>query len=214
MPAPLGDDDAVDPIEARLRQNIRATIEALFEEEPEAAIGRCRHGRGAGRQGDRHGHRTRQIVGTFGAGTVTVPRARIKQADGGTTDWRSQALPRSQRLTKTAEALITAVCLSGTNTRRVKRALVALVKGAVGKDVVSRAWRKIRVDWDAWCARSLADEDIVRARRRQRGSDRWRHRWHGRMDGSRGARARYGSGGWSVAAMYTASDLQHGGCAP
>jgi transposase-like protein len=28
--------------------------------------------------------------------------------------------------------------------------------------VVSRAWRKVKVDWDAWCARSLADEDIVR----------------------------------------------------
>jgi transposase-like protein len=28
--------------------------------------------------------------------------------------------------------------------------------------VVSRAWRKVKVDWDAWCARSLAEEDIVR----------------------------------------------------
>ena len=28
--------------------------------------------------------------------------------------------------------------------------------------MVSRAWRKVKVDWDAWCARSLADEDIVR----------------------------------------------------
>ena len=118
MPAPLGDDDAFDPIEARLRQNIRATIEALFEEELEAAIGRCRYGRGAGRKGYRHGHRTRQLVGTFGAETVQVPRARIKQADGGPTEWRSRALPRYQRLTKTAEALITAVYLSGTNTRR------------------------------------------------------------------------------------------------
>ena len=27
---------------------------------------------------------------------------------------------------------------------------------------VSRAWRKVKVDWDAWCARSLADDDIVR----------------------------------------------------
>ena len=27
---------------------------------------------------------------------------------------------------------------------------------------VSRAWRKVKVDWDAWCARSLAEEDIVR----------------------------------------------------
>jgi putative transposase len=45
---------------------------------------------------------------------------------------------------------------------RVKRALFGLFEGAVGKDVVSRAWRKVKVDWDAWCARSLADEDIVR----------------------------------------------------
>ena len=44
----------------------------------------------------------------------------------------------------------------------MKRALFALFKGAVGKDVVSRAWRKVKTDWDAWCARSLADEDIVR----------------------------------------------------
>ena len=52
--------------------------------------------------------------------------------------------------------------LSGTNTRRVKRALFGLFRGAVSKDVVSRAWRKVKVDWDAWCSRGLADEDIVR----------------------------------------------------
>jgi putative transposase len=44
----------------------------------------------------------------------------------------------------------------------VRRALYGLFQGAVGKDVVSRAWRKVKVDWDAWCARSLAEEDIVR----------------------------------------------------
>ncbi len=38
------------------------------------------------------------------------------------------------------EALIASADLSGTNTRRVKRALGALFKGAVGKDVVSLAW--------------------------------------------------------------------------
>jgi transposase-like protein len=32
----------------------------------------------------------------------------------------------------------------------------------VGKDTVSRVWRKVRTDWDAWNARSLADEPIVR----------------------------------------------------
>ena len=43
----------------------------------------------------------------------------------------------------------------------MKRALAGLFEGAVGKDVVSRAGRKVKVDWDAWCARSLAEEDIV-----------------------------------------------------
>jgi transposase-like protein len=32
----------------------------------------------------------------------------------------------------------------------------------VGKDVVSRVWRKVKTDWDAWNARSLGDEPIVR----------------------------------------------------
>ncbi len=43
----------------------------------------------------------------------------------------------------------------------MKRALFGLFQGAVGKDVVSRAWRKVKVDWDVWVARSLADDDIV-----------------------------------------------------
>jgi putative transposase len=81
---------------------------------------------------------------------------------GKVTEWRSKALPRYQRLTKKAEALIAAVYLAGTNTRRVKRAPFGLFEGAVSKDVVSRAWRKVKVDWDAWGTRSLADEDIVR----------------------------------------------------
>lgn len=162
-PALLEAGRGYDPIEDRLRQTVRATIEALFEEELEAFIGRCRHGRaGATKKGYRHGHRDRQLTGTFGTETVRVPRARIQDEAGKITEWRSKALPRYQRLTKKAEALIAAVYLAGTNTRRVKRALTGLFEGAVGKDVVSRAWRKVKVDWNAWCARSLAEEDIVR----------------------------------------------------
>ena len=54
------------------------------------------------------------------------------------SEWRPRALPRYQRLTRKAEALIASVYLSGTNTRRVKRALFGLFRGAVSKDVVSR----------------------------------------------------------------------------
>jgi transposase-like protein len=159
----LACEEGFDPIEDRLRANIRGTIEAVFNEELNGFLGRLHYGRTAGAvKGYRHGNRDRQIIGTFGTETISVPRARIEDEAGKVSEWRSQALPRYQRLTKTAEALIASVYLAGTNTRRVKRALFALFKGAVSKDVVSRAWRKVKVDWDAWCARSLADEDIIR----------------------------------------------------
>ena len=67
-----------------------------------------------------------------------------------------------QRRTKDADALIAGAYLSGTNTRRVRRALAAVFAGPVGKDVVSRTWRKVKGDWDAWSARSLLEEPIAR----------------------------------------------------
>lgn len=152
-----------DPLEDEVRGRVRAFIEAILEEELSAALGRDRYERAedAG-LGWRNGHRDRQVIGTFGAETVRVPRARLVREDGGTAEWRSKALRRYQRLTKRAEALIAGAYLAGTNSRRVRRALAALFGGAIGKDVVSRAWRKVRTDWEAWNARELHDEDIVR----------------------------------------------------
>jgi transposase-like protein len=84
-----------DPIEERLRTSVRATIEAVFEEELASFLGRLRYGRGDGpTKGYRHGHRDRQITGTFGTETVRVPRARIEDDAGKVTEWRSKALPR------------------------------------------------------------------------------------------------------------------------
>ena len=100
--------------------------------------------------GARHGHRERGLLGTFGATTVRVPRARLATADGKTREWRNATLPAYQRRTKRADALIAGAYLSGTNTRRVRRALAALFGGAVGKDTVSRVWRKTKGDWDTW----------------------------------------------------------------
>jgi putative transposase len=44
----------------------------------------------------------------------------------------------------------------------VRRALATLFNGAIGKDVVSRVWRKVQGDWQAWNHRSLAEEPIIR----------------------------------------------------
>jgi transposase-like protein len=112
--------------------------------------------------GHRHGSRTRSLTGTFGPIEIAVPRARLTTPEGGTAEWKSQALRAYQRRTLAADALIASSYLAGTNTRRVRRALAALFGGTVGKDTVSRTWRKVKTDWDAWNTRSLADEPIVR----------------------------------------------------
>ncbi len=118
-PVALLGEDWFDPLEAGVRQHIRSFIEAMLESELEAALNRGRYKRTGFLQGHRHGHRDRQILGTFGPTRVSVPRARLVEADGTTRDWRNRTLPAYKRLTKPAEALIAGTYLAGTNTRRV-----------------------------------------------------------------------------------------------
>ena len=163
-------EDWFDPIEEMVRGRVRGLIETMLEEELEAVLSRPRYGRRkAGDNlspspviGSRHGHRERTLTGTFGKARISVPRARLCGEEGKTREWKSQSLRAYQRRTKAADALIASAYLSGANTRRVRRALNAVFAGAVGKDVVSRTWRKVKGDWDAWNARSLKEEPIVR----------------------------------------------------
>jgi putative transposase len=166
-------DDWFDPIEASLRERAREFLQAMFEAELEETLARTRYARRVKPSSDdkepvgavtghRHGHRSRTLLGTFGKTEIDMPRARLDTPDGKTTEWKSRALRAYQRRTLAADALIAGCYLAGTNTRRVRRALGALFAGGVGKDTVSRVWRKVKSDWDAWNARSLAEEPIVR----------------------------------------------------
>ncbi len=166
-------DDWFDPIEAAVRDRVRGFIQAMVEGELDATLLRPRYGRRPKSSdsnkdglvaviGHRHGHRTRSLTGTFGRTEIAVPRARLVGPDGGTSEWKSKVLRAYQRRTLAADALIASAYLAGTNTRRVRRALKALFADGVGKDVVSRVWRKVRSDWEAWNTRSLVEEPIVR----------------------------------------------------
>jgi putative transposase len=173
------------PLEAGVRGTIRGFIEALLEEELEAALGRARYARlrnaadaqeetarGLGNgepaagsvasTGHRNGRRERQVMGSFGAIEVAVPRARLDTADGRTIEWVNKTLPAYRRRTREVDALIAGAYLAGTNTRRVGRALTAVFRGAISKSTVSRVWRKIKADWESWNRRDLKPEDIVR----------------------------------------------------
>jgi len=166
-------DDWFDPIEAQVRDRVRGFIQAMIEGELDETLMRPRYGRrsasSSGKNeglaavaGHRHGHRSRSLTGTFGRTEIAVPRARLLGPEGKTTEWKSKVLRTYQRRTLTADALIASAYLAGTNTRRVRRALKALFAEGVGKDVVSRVWRKVRSDWEVWNARSLAEEPVVR----------------------------------------------------
>jgi putative transposase len=174
-----------DSIEALVRDRIRSLIEEILEEELREALGRKPYARrmtepgaavdisqGPGKkvrasaaavQGYRNGRRAREVMGTFGKVTIAVPRARLEREDCRTIEWKSKTLPAYRRRTKEVEALIAGSYLSGTNTRRVGRALASVFgRSGVSKDTVSRAWRKIKTDWEAWNKRDLSLEDIVR----------------------------------------------------
>src|SRR5471032_2802137 len=145
-------DNWFDPIETEVRVRAREFIEELLRDELDTALARPRYGRSQvagneakdGVSGYRHGSRTRSLTGTFGPIEIAVPRARLTTSEGKTTEWKSQALRAYQRRTLAADALIASSYLAGTNTRRVRRALAALFGGTVGKDTVSRTWRKVK----------------------------------------------------------------------
>ena len=82
----LGDEAGVDPIEDRLRANVRVTIEAVLEEEIAIVLDRLRYGRGCPpAKVHRPGHRERQHNGTFDSETALPSRlhqGRGRQGDG------------------------------------------------------------------------------------------------------------------------------------
>ena len=160
---PFSGEDWFDPLEEAVRFQVRGFIEGLVEEELATALGgRLRYQRCNQAKGYRNGHRDRQLIGTFGPVTVSLPRARLRDGQGREREWKSENIQAYKRLTKRAEALIACVYLAGTNSRRVRRARAGLFAGRISKDTVSRAWRKVKSDWEGWQARDLSDEDIVR----------------------------------------------------
>ena len=132
-------DDWFDPIENMIRGQVRGLIEEMIRSELDATLSRPRYGRRAGHSkgrvttavvtGHRHGSRVRTLTGTFGKTEIAVPRARLNGSGGKTTEWKSHVLRNYQRRTRAADALIAGAYLSGTNTRRVRRALRSVFGG-------------------------------------------------------------------------------------
>lgn len=149
-----------DTIEQVMRERVRATIEAIVEEELEAALGAGRWARmGEARRGYRHGVRMRTLTTSLGPTTLTVPRARLLRAQGNTGEWQSHTLPRYQRRTARVDEAGLGVYLSGTNSRRLKGALAPLLRGGpLSKEAVSRLVGRLKSDFEEWRQRDLGND--------------------------------------------------------
>jgi transposase-like protein len=149
-------------LETIIRRRARGLIDAIVEEELEAALGAAPSVRvGPARVGYRHGARDRTLTTSLGPTTFAMPRARVRTADGGTTEWRSELVPRYQRRSERVDEAILGVYLSGTNTRRIKGALAPLLRGGpLSKDAVSRLVGRLADDFETWRRRDLAEDQI------------------------------------------------------
>ena len=149
-------------LETAFRVRARVWIDAIVEEEIEAALGAAPSARvGAERQGYRHGTRERTLTTSLGPTTFAMPRARVMTPEGGTAEWRSALVPRYQRRSERVDEAILGVYLSGTNTRRIKGALAPLLRGGpLSKDAVSRLVGRLAGDFETWRGRDLVDDQI------------------------------------------------------
>ena len=154
--------DEATTLETLIRRRPRALIDAIVDEEVEVALGVASSARvGTARHGYRHGTRERTLTTSLGPTTFAMPRARVRTAEGGTAEWRSELVPRYQRRSERVDEAILGVYLSGTNTRRIKGALAPLLRGGpLSKDAVSRLVGRLADDFETWRHRDLAEDQI------------------------------------------------------
>ena len=113
-------------IEAQFRRHIREALDVALAEEIAAALGSARHERTDRRRGYRNGSVERILTTPEETRMVTVPRGRIVGSDDGTTEYRSQLLPRYARRTREIDDAILGCYLGGINSRRIRTALQPL----------------------------------------------------------------------------------------
>lgn len=147
-----------------LRVRVREAIEAVIEEELTAALG-CEAGeRSAGRAGDRHGHGggRRKVLTEHGPAELKIPRARLRNADGSTSEWHSSILPRYQRRTQRVDDALLGSYLAGGNTRRLRIALAPLLgQDLLSRSAISRITGRLQSLFEEWRTRDLSAETLA-----------------------------------------------------
>src|SRR6266511_3519103 len=146
-------------IEAQFRRHIREALDLALAEELAAALGSDRHERTDRRRGYRNGSVERTLTTPEGTRTVMVPRGRIADADGVTTEFHSRLLTRYARRTREIDEAILGCYLGGINSRRIRTALKPLLgERHLSKSAVSRIVARLKALFATWQDRDLSTE--------------------------------------------------------
>jgi putative transposase len=146
-------------IEAQFRRHIREALDVALAEEIAVALGSDRHERTEQRRGYRNGTVERTLTTPEGTRTVTIPRGRIADTDGGTAEFHSELLPRYARRTREIDEAILGCYLGGVNSRRIRTALKPLLgERHLSKSAVSRIVGRLKALFATWQDRDLSTE--------------------------------------------------------
>ena len=145
-------------LEELMRERIRATIEAIVDEELKGALGAAPSQRvGSVRAGYRHGKRLRTLTTSLGATTIAMPRARIEDDDRRRREWRSQIIPRYQRRTERVDEAILGCTERHQYSSAARSPRTAFAGCAVIEGCGVAPEGRLREDFAAWAQRDLGE---------------------------------------------------------
>jgi transposase-like protein len=145
-----------------LRSKVREAIQEVLEEELAQILGSQPYERTETRLGYRNGGELRRVTTESGPMELKIPRARLQQPDGSTSEFRSTVLPRYQRRTKPVDEAILGAYLAGANTRRIRKALEPLLGEAnLSKSSISRVVQRIKGSFENWSTRDLGESEYA-----------------------------------------------------
>ena len=131
----------------------------MLEEEVDQALGCRSYERAEDRRGYRNGAETRSVTTSVGTRELRVPRARVRDEETGeTTEFRSELLPRYARRTREVDEAILGTYLSGTNSRRIRKALKPLLGEEHLSKSASRVVSRLKECFEEWQNRALSEE--------------------------------------------------------
>ena len=144
-----------------LRRRVLEAMEIVLEEELSEAMGSTRYERSESRRGYRNGTEKRTVTTSLGAEEIEIPRGRVFKADGKTTEFQSELLPRYARRTQAVDDAVLGVYLAGGNSRRIRKALEPLLGTKhLSKSAVSRVVSRLKDLFATWSERDLSEESF------------------------------------------------------